>query len=272
MNLLNSILWQNNVTFLGSRLMEYVRGLEMAGEPLLALDVLTSRPPLLRDLPEMKEYEDTLRTKVRHALDSTAYLSRYAEPGFKPLADTKLMTVPRYRLVRETIASVRPTRMASIGPGDGSFEAAVVADGFLETLVLADVSQTLASVQNAISALPESAGCQIDVVPLDGLYHPLPTPESLVLCLEVLEHTPDPHKFLQSLADSVADSGTLLLTTPAAEFWVESLIPQRSDGWYWHLTSQTRETLGRALLGVGFTHVEIAYTPEGHLFAVAEKG
>jgi glycosyltransferase involved in cell wall biosynthesis/SAM-dependent methyltransferase len=92
-----------------------------------------------------------------------------------------------------------------------------------------------------------------DTSELDG-------PFDLVLASEVLEHVPDPHGFLRTLARQLAPSGVLVLTTPAAEAVVpqnvtELVLIALSPGFHGFLSSEAGLT--GMLRDAGFASVSV---------------
>lgn len=142
----------------------------------------------------------------RKLSDAELFYERFAGEFDTRMNRAELAT--RLRLVfDEALAGVElaGTRLLDAGAGTGYFSAAAHARGAHVTAV--DVGPDLLA--------QVAAKCPAELVVGDVLDLPFPDESfDVVVCSEVLEHTPDPRGGVGELARVVAPGGTLVVTTP----------------------------------------------------------
>jgi glycosyltransferase involved in cell wall biosynthesis len=89
-------------------------------------------------------------------------------------------------------------------------------------------------------------------------------------CFEVVEHIPDPDETLEQLASRIKPGGTLLLSTPVADRWIEPYLtnPQTEPKYLYHIQAFNPRKLWTMLRETGFHVDRMTATDQGGQFFV----
>jgi 2-polyprenyl-3-methyl-5-hydroxy-6-metoxy-1,4-benzoquinol methylase len=262
---------ENVISNVAEKFLVCVEMYEQAGEPLKALVLLGMPPVVLQNSPALKAKRAELWAKIDHAFSFERYSERYANDERKPLSDDGLRTLPRYAIALDMMASLNPTSVASIGPGEGSIEAEMLERCVgLSSLLLIDV--TYDGLERVAAALRERyPGTKIQTFTMkDFTAFPPSLETDVVWCTEVLEHVPNPGAYLKELCGRMKPGQHLILSTPDASIHFEPGITEREEGWYWHISAQTPASLSELLREAGFEAVRTASTIDGSLIVLAK--
>jgi 2-polyprenyl-3-methyl-5-hydroxy-6-metoxy-1,4-benzoquinol methylase len=111
----------------------------------------------------------------------------------------------------------RPGRLLEVGSGHGEFVTAAIRAGWRVTAI--EPSPALAS------ALRSLSGLRVIEAPLEGIDPG--EPFDAVVAWEVVEHSPAPASFLQTLARHVRPGGVLGISTPNLNGWLGHVLGPR---------------------------------------------
>ncbi len=145
-----------------------------------------------------------------------------------------------------------PLKMLAIGFQDGNMEDAVLALNARIDLVVCDVApqanQGLARLQSTWNVNGRTRVTSHAIVKGHYDWCDEDARFDIITMFEVIEHVPDDIRAFQGLGYALKPTGTLFVSTPVADAWVEPYLtdPKLAPPWYGHVRAHNHVTLPRA--------------------------
>lgn len=234
-------------------------------QPLRALWLLEHAPAAIAHLPRVAQWKREVQAKLPQLPTWENYKKAYASipaadfhtddsmvEGVKKLGRTKAVV----EWAKSLALDGPPVHVLTIGAQDCVIEAEVMQQNPRIFMLACDVGPQAA---RGIQALAERFPGRVATHEIVKDHLDWAPPERLhdfdaIFMFEVLEHLPDPGAALRVLSHYLSDEGTLFLSTPFAEAWVE---PHLTDSklaptWYGHIHAFNPLELHVLLSGAGF--------------------
>lgn len=247
-------------------------------EPLKARELLERfAPAAVSDSPAIGALKRRTEAKLPHMQGWEGYKRAYAAipdlPFHVPEADRAATLVQgRARGLAAWARSLPkegpPVDVLAIGVQDGLIEALMLASCPRIALWVCDVApQASKGIQELQAQFPGRV--QTHAVVKDHYdWFPAGKVFDAVTLFEVLEHLPNDAEALALIREHLKSTGTLFLSTPIAEVWVEPYLSEPTPRPWWHVRAHNPTSLWHLLQRVGFTGSLAGVAIEG-LFFVA---
>ncbi len=250
-------------------------------EPLKALALLENAPAAIAEMPEIVEMRAFLQARLPHLNSWADYKAVYASipdsqfhtalaatEGVKGLGRTQQMVIWAERLHKDGPA----IEMLSIGAQDCVIEAEIMKRNSRINFTVCDVGPQ-ASV--GFKKLEEEFPGRVQRYEILLDHYDWGTDTNKydgVILFEVIEHLPDAKEGLDAIWNLLKLGGTLFLSCPVADAWVESYLtdPKAAPAWYGHVRAFNPSSLLNVLRTGWITTIKKTDT-ESIFFATAIK-
>lgn len=237
-------------------------------EPLKALFYIENCvPAAVENEPYLLDIKKSLIENTKHARsfeEFKAFYKSFASAHGGALKDQNLLNLNRYSkvvsLLDETVKDV-----LNIGCGDGTFDDALLAMFPEINLTIADISET----DHVNKALTDKYKDRVSFHKTENDLYDWPNKEyDCVLLCEVIEHVPNPVEFLSNLKKRLKPGGSLILTTPDAEYWIEF---GKKPEQYQHLVAHGPLGMAKTVAAAGLDIKKLTVSAEQHIILKAVK-
>lgn len=248
---------------------DFVNYLLWNAQPSLALRVLEECVPAsIEEQAELRLMQRELKGRLPHLEGWEEYKKAYDELPpeiFHTPAEMRegVMAAGRARAllrwVKEQPLEGPPIGYCSIGCQDAIMETAALEANPRLVLTVCDVSE---NASKAVRELVQRFTQRVSIHRIqrhltDWPVHPgvgdSNSKFDLVSIFEVIEHVPETVHVLAALNHMLRDGGTLLLSTPVADRWVESILTQKAPDFYAHVRAFSPLRLWYLLRQSGFS-------------------
>ncbi len=259
-------------------------------EPIRAKLLFEILPRSISDLPQIGAMRAQLLAKLQHLTGWEQYQAAYASiPEDKYHTQDsfieRTLTYGRSEAVRCWAESLAlegpPVRVLSIGSQDGIIERPVLQANPRIHLTVCDVAPQAGE---RLQALMNDFPGRVSIHHVrESHYDWFPNGDhgegkdgglfDAIFLFEVLEHLPSDEAPLNAIMAHLERSGTLFLSTPVSNRWIEPHLtdPRLGPPWYFHVRSHNPSTLRDRFWFAGFTGDIYATETNGSVFLAVMK-